>query len=309
MDTYGNKYNTLIFRGKIINLEEFAVSWTNDNDESFGPYNRTIITVEISKIIKGSSPVNDNIIKVLYAMPLSNIGDSVAESYFESDFSALFQSVWQGLIVGEKQESSSTAHIIVYYDAVNQPASTAARVTFYSGDSNRHIRINQNDANLVFYRNAANYSSQSKRVLSGHELGHLWGIDDIYQIDANGNALYTNLDSIYSMSYNFTQATRHDKNALRIGLNNLWYEPSTEIPWYYQSAPNVFVQRGDVNEDGSINAADARLALQHSSQLNILSGIPLIVADVDGDGRVQATDARLILNYSSQMITVFPADS
>ncbi|MBQ8209457.1 MAG: hypothetical protein IJZ35_02605 [Clostridia bacterium] len=59
--------------------------------------------------------------------------------------------------------------------------------------------------------------------------------------------------------------------------------------------------RGDVDMNGEVTAADARLALRHSAQLSLLEGDSLIAADVDENGEVLANDARLILRVSAQL--------
>ena len=57
--------------------------------------------------------------------------------------------------------------------------------------------------------------------------------------------------------------------------------------------------KGDVNGDGKITAADARLALRAASQLEILSETEKYLADVNSDGRITAADARKILQKSA----------
>ena len=66
-----------------------------------------------------------------------------------------------------------------------------------------------------------------------------------------------------------------------------------------------FYMLGDVNFDGKITAADARLALRASAQLETLTSEQLIVADVDGSGKITASDARDILRYSALLIDSF----
>lgn len=56
---------------------------------------------------------------------------------------------------------------------------------------------------------------------------------------------------------------------------------------------------GDVNLDGVITAADARLALRCSALLEELSDVQLILADVDNSGIIYASDARAILRVSA----------
>lgn len=68
----------------------------------------------------------------------------------------------------------------------------------------------------------------------------------------------------------------------------------------------VSVVLGDINEDGSIDASDALLALQHSVKLTTLEDDRFTAADVNKNGTVDATDALLILQYSVKLITEFP---
>lgn len=60
-----------------------------------------------------------------------------------------------------------------------------------------------------------------------------------------------------------------------------------------------FVVRGDVDLNGKVNAADARLALRKSAKLESLSDEQIRNADVNGDSLVTSTDARLILRFSA----------
>lgn len=71
---------------------------------------------------------------------------------------------------------------------------------------------------------------------------------------------------------------------------------------------------GDVDDDGTILAYDAALALQHSVGLDPLPEIDPLpwerwrdsTANVDGSGGITAYDAGLILQYSAGVITSFP---
>ena len=57
----------------------------------------------------------------------------------------------------------------------------------------------------------------------------------------------------------------------------------------------------DVNGDGNINAADARIALRVSAKLEVLEGNRFNAADIDKDGKITAADARLILRKSAKL--------
>ncbi len=54
---------------------------------------------------------------------------------------------------------------------------------------------------------------------------------------------------------------------------------------------------GDVSEDGSITAVDARKILRYVAGLETLSEAQKLAADVNKDGTIGATDARMILQY------------
>ena len=59
--------------------------------------------------------------------------------------------------------------------------------------------------------------------------------------------------------------------------------------------------KGDINNDGNVTAADARLALRAASQLKMLSETEKYLADVNGDGKITAADARKILQESASI--------
>ena len=55
---------------------------------------------------------------------------------------------------------------------------------------------------------------------------------------------------------------------------------------------------GDVNGDGRITSADARLALRAAVNLEVLTDLQRLAADVDQDNNVRSADARLILRVA-----------
>lgn len=65
---------------------------------------------------------------------------------------------------------------------------------------------------------------------------------------------------------------------------------------------------GDVNSDGSINASDALLVLQHSVKLTTLDATQQILADVTDDGNINASDALAILQHSVGLIDSFEVE-
>ncbi len=58
---------------------------------------------------------------------------------------------------------------------------------------------------------------------------------------------------------------------------------------------------GDVNYDGKVTAADARLVLRATAQLELLTADQLRLADLSGDGRLSAADARLVLRKAASL--------
>lgn len=56
---------------------------------------------------------------------------------------------------------------------------------------------------------------------------------------------------------------------------------------------------GDVDLNGKITAADARLALRCSAKLEKLSDVSMLAADYIGDGKITAADARAILKVAA----------
>lgn len=58
---------------------------------------------------------------------------------------------------------------------------------------------------------------------------------------------------------------------------------------------------GDVNGDGVVTAADARLILRRSAQLVTFTMEQDALADVNNDGKVTAADARIVLRVSAKL--------
>lgn len=58
---------------------------------------------------------------------------------------------------------------------------------------------------------------------------------------------------------------------------------------------------GDVNFDGRITAADARIVLRASANLELLTSAQISAADMNGDTRITAADARLVLRKAANL--------
>lgn len=58
---------------------------------------------------------------------------------------------------------------------------------------------------------------------------------------------------------------------------------------------------GDVNADGKVTAADARVTLRVSAKLDTISDVVMLAADIDGNGKITAADARKVLRASAKL--------
>lgn len=58
---------------------------------------------------------------------------------------------------------------------------------------------------------------------------------------------------------------------------------------------------GDVNSDGRVNAADARITLRVAARIDKADDIALLAANCDGKANVTASDARIILRVSARL--------
>ncbi len=61
--------------------------------------------------------------------------------------------------------------------------------------------------------------------------------------------------------------------------------------------------KGDLNGDDNVTAADARIALRISAQIDTATQEILVVADTNSDGIITAADARKILRVSASLDT------
>lgn len=70
--------------------------------------------------------------------------------------------------------------------------------------------------------------------------------------------------------------------------------------------PTVNPSLGDVDENGTVNAADAACILRYSVKLQTLSDKALVNGDVNLDGKVNAADSACILRYTVKLDTLPP---
>ena len=65
--------------------------------------------------------------------------------------------------------------------------------------------------------------------------------------------------------------------------------------------PKPKFEKGDINMDGKITAADARLALRASARIENITDEALEIGDMNNDKKITAADARLILRKSAKL--------
>lgn len=71
-----------------------------------------------------------------------------------------------------------------------------------------------------------------------------------------------------------------------------------------QHPDELVIGMGDVDGDGRVTAADARLILRAAAQLVTLTMEQAANADVDKDGKITAADARIVLRVSAELETL-----
>lgn len=116
---------------------------------------------------------------------------------------------------------------------------------------------------------------------------------DITIKDAMGNTLKENTD--YTVKYP-TEAKNPGIYEIKINFTGNYSGSKTLT--YIIASDEADYTPGDVDLNGKISAADARLALRFSVGLEILTEIQQKIADMNNDGAVKASDARSILRLS-----------
>lgn len=77
------------------------------------------------------------------------------------------------------------------------------------------------------------------------------------------------------------------------------------IGFYMTTSATDTYTMGDIDNNGQITAADARLALNIAVNNISFTANEFVLADVDGNGVVSASDSREILRYATGLITQF----
>ena len=83
----------------------------------------------------------------------------------------------------------------------------------------------------------------------------------------------------------------------------IWFETNhfSAYAVVNESAPEYML--GDVNGDGKITSADARLVLRASAKIDIIEGNEFLAADVNKDNKITSADARIVLRVAAKLQT------
>lgn len=106
-------------------------------------------------------------------------------------------------------------------------------------------------------------------------------------------AYFTNSSSFVVYDENNQIVNEEDNIGTGFRLNH--ETPDGKITNYYVSVT------GDIDSDGKVNAADARLILRASAKIEELTGVYSTAADVNLDGKVNASDARKTLRVAAHL--------
>lgn len=101
-----------------------------------------------------------------------------------------------------------------------------------------------------------------------------------------GNGLAVECTPAWS---NKVQITAVGNIGAKKGYNTRYWTKHGKLPYI------KYFSMGDINFDGKVNAADARLALRAAVKLEKLTAAQILAGDMDGDGKISANDARKIL--------------
>ena len=118
-------------------------------------------------------------------------------------------------------------------------------------------------------------------------------------VDRNGNGVWETVCAIPGLMAGTASSFRVEVASVT-AEKTLTAEKSDPVTVTAEAAKQAY---GDVDGDGSITSADARLALRASVGLTEKGDVEkdsagYLACDVDGDGKVTSADARLILRAS-----------
>lgn len=161
--------------------------------------------------------------------------------------------------------------------------------------SQQWLIISGNSNYRILNNTAANYAV----ILSGTETSGTYtaetGINTSYPIH-----ILNNSDGSLSM-YQLISGKRYYLSSMDSTNNSeLKWKYCQQLTSYQKWFPEKIVyMRGDVDQDGQIMADDARQILNYSASLITFSDVQVFLSDLDGNGVIDAADARIALRISA----------
>lgn len=155
-----------------------------------------------------------------------------------------------------------------------------------------------------FYRGADTFELNCTGLTGEYSLVLLLAGDS--KVPTSSNIQYIDQLTVTNGTAKFTLKPK----ALTVGTYNVYISTTDKAlkkvaSFKYGEKPEYTL--GDVNNDGSIDAADALLVLQHAvgQEGRILTGTYFSAADINKDSVVDAVDALLILKRAAGLTTDF----
>ena len=176
--------------------------------------------------------------------------------------------------------------------ATNRPYAWDNRIRFdtapeFPADAAVTVRLNQQDEALLCFPDAAGYYEAENYKITIQQDGKLSPVwDDTVPSDymrAGRTGVEVNVGALAPGEY-----------TVKITANSP-YEKQGQTLTAAVTVPEAIHLAGDVDGDGEVTAADARMALRAAVGMEELGEGAKRAADLDGDGIVTAADARLIL--------------
>lgn len=155
-----------------------------------------------------------------------------------------------------------------------------------------------------FYKDADTFELDCTKLTGAYSLVLL--LDDNSGVPTSGNIQYIDQVTVTDGAAKFTMKPK----ALKEGTYYIFVsttDKALDKVASFQYGTKPLYTLGDVNNDGSIDAADALLVLQHAvgQEGRILTGTYFSAADINKDSVVDAVDALLILKRAAGLTTDF----
>ncbi|MBR1811639.1 MAG: dockerin type I repeat-containing protein [Clostridia bacterium] len=143
---------------------------------------------------------------------------------------------------------------------------------------------------------------------------HIYSNEWQYDADSHWQACIYCDNKINSSKHTFEKivvkdATRYEDGIIHCVCSVCGYVeyietiPHMTFPDEPETYPTSSQTLGDLNGDGKVNSADARIALRIAARLETASEIQKQVGDVNHDGRINSADARMILRVAARLDT------